>query len=108
MTVIVAGKLQLKPGKRDEFIQKSLEAVVQARQLDACVDFSVSADPIDDNRVNVLEKWTSRSHLEEFRHSGPDNDSFTLVESFDVTEHEINTSHGGAVTPQKPKDSSQT
>lgn len=90
MAIIVAGKLILKRGKRDEFLRKSLESVKQARLSDACEDFSVSADPIDDNRVNVFEKWTSRSHLEEFRHSGPDDDCFALVEAFDVTEYEIN------------------
>ena len=91
MAIIVAGKLELKPGKRDEFIEKSLEAISNARRLDACEDFSVSADPVDKNRVNIYEKWDSRNSLEEFRRSGPDNDSFSLVESFDVKEYEINT-----------------
>lgn len=91
MAIIVAGKLTLKSGKRDEFIKQSLEAILQARRLEACEGFSVSADPIDENRVNVFEKWTSRAALEAFRNSGPDNDSFTLVECFNVKEYEINT-----------------
>ena len=82
--IIVAGKLRIKSGKRDEFIQKSIEAISLARKLDACEDFSVSVDPI-------FEKWKSRETLEEFRNSGPDNDSFSLVESFNVNEHEVNT-----------------
>jgi quinol monooxygenase YgiN len=89
MPIIVAGSLKLKPGTRDEFIEKSLDAISQARELDACEDFSVSPDPLDDNRVNVFEKWTSRTSLAEFRNSGPDNDSFSLVESFNVNEYEI-------------------
>ena len=91
MAIIVAGKLKLKPGSRDEFIEKSREAISQARELDACEDFSVSPDPIDENRVNIYEKWIARGPLEEFRSSGPDNDSFSLVESFDINEYEINT-----------------
>ena len=91
MAIIVAGKLKLKPGYRDEFIEKSLEAISQARELDACEDFSVSPDPIDANRVNIFEKWSARGPLDEFRNSGPDNDSFSLVESFDINEYEINT-----------------
>lgn len=91
MAIIVAGKLTLKPGKRDEFIQKSLQAISQARTLNGCEDFSVSVDPIDENRVNIFEKWESRNQLEEFRDSGPDNDSFSLVEYFDVIEYEVNT-----------------
>lgn len=91
MAIIVAGKLKLKPGYRDEFIEKSLEAISQARELDACEDFSVSPDPIDANRVNIFEKWSARGPLDEFRNSGQDNDSFSLVESFDINEYEINT-----------------
>ena len=91
MAIIVAGKLKLKPGSRDEFVKKSLEAILQARELDACEDFSVSPDPIDENRVNIFEKWVTRGSLNDFKNSGPDNDSFTLVESFDVNEYEINT-----------------
>ena len=50
MAIIVAGKLQLKPGARQEFIEKSCDAIRQARALAACEDFSVSPDPIDENR----------------------------------------------------------
>ena len=89
MTIIVAGKLQLKPGSRDEFIRLSREAILQARKLEACEDFSVSPDPIDENRVNIFEKWLSRHQLDAFRNSGPENASFSLVESFDVKEYEI-------------------
>jgi quinol monooxygenase YgiN len=62
-----------------------------ARKNTGCEDFSVSPDPIELNRVNVLEKWTSRAALEAFRGSGPENDMFSLVEFFDVNEYEINT-----------------
>jgi quinol monooxygenase YgiN len=91
MTIIVAGKLILKPGARAEFIAHSREAISQARALEACSDFSVSPDPLDENRVNVFEKWSSRRELEAFRNSGSDNGSFALVESFDVNEYEIDT-----------------
>lgn len=35
MAIIVAGKLKLKPGSRDEFVKKSLEAILQARELES-------------------------------------------------------------------------
>lgn len=91
MAIIVAGKLKLKPGSRHEFIEKSCDAIRQARALAACEDFSVSPDPIDENRVNIFEKWLARAPLELFRNTGPDNDSFALVESFEINEYEINT-----------------
>ena len=89
MTIIVAGKLILRSGSRDEFIEKSREATIQARKNRACIDFSVSPDPIDMNRVNIFEQWKSRSDLEAFRESGPDGDLSALVVTFDVAEYEI-------------------
>jgi quinol monooxygenase YgiN len=91
MAIIVAGKLIIISGSRDEFIEKSVGAILLARKHYDCEDFSVSPDPVDENRVNIFEKWKSRSSLDEFRNSGPDNDSFSLVETFDVHEYEINT-----------------
>ena len=91
MAIIVAGILTIKPGSRDEFIEKSREAILQARINKACEDFSVSPDPIDLNRVNIFEKWKSRSALDAFRNSGPESNIFSLVESFGVNEYEINT-----------------
>ncbi|MDP2286347.1 MAG: antibiotic biosynthesis monooxygenase [Pseudohongiella sp.] len=91
MAIIIAGKLTIKSGSRDEFVKKSLEAILLARKNDACEDFSVSPDPIDINRINIFEKWKSRSSLDEFRNSGPESDIFSLVEAFDVSEYEVNT-----------------
>jgi quinol monooxygenase YgiN len=90
VAIIVAGKLSIKSGSRDEFIEKSREAILQARENEACEDFSVSPDSIDLNRVNIFEKWKSRSALDTFRDSGPESDIFSLVASFDVNEYEIN------------------
>ena len=81
----------IKPGLRDEFIEQSREAILLARSNEACVDFSVSPDPIDSNRVNVFEKWKSRSELNAFLESGLENDMLALVKSFDVNEYEIDT-----------------
>lgn len=89
MPIIVAGHLTIRPGLRDDFIQKSLEAVALARKNAACEDFSVSPDPLDKNRVNIFEKWAGRSALLAFRDSGPDDNLFSPVESFEVTEYEV-------------------
>ena len=91
MTIIVAGKLTIKSGSRDEFVEKSRNAVLLARKNEACEYFSVSPDQIDLNRVNIFEKWKSRSALDAFRDSGPESDILSLVESFDVNEYEVNT-----------------
>ena len=56
MSIIVAGKLALKPGSRDALIEKSIESITLARKNSDCQDFSVSPDPIDGNRVNIYGK----------------------------------------------------
>lgn len=89
MAIIVAGKLLIKLGAREDFIAQSYDAILLARKNADCLDFAVSPDPIDINRVNVFEKWTSRTALDAFRNAGPENTLFTLVESFDVNEYDI-------------------
>jgi quinol monooxygenase YgiN len=89
MAIIVAGRLRLKPNRRDEFIQQTIPSISLARANKNCLDFSVSADPIDQNRVNIYEHWLNRSALEAFRNSGPENDYFSLVLCFEVSEYDI-------------------
>ena len=89
MAIIVAGKLTISVGSRDEFISKSIESISLARNNKACEDFSASPDPIDKKRVNIFEKWQSRLALDEFRNSGPESDIFSLVETFDVNEYDV-------------------
>ncbi|TVO70022.1 putative quinol monooxygenase [Sedimenticola selenatireducens] len=91
MAIIVAGKLTIQLGSRDEFINKSCQSILQARKDEACEDFAVSPDPVDVSRVNIFEKWKSHSALNAFRNSGSESDIFSLVESFDVNEYEIST-----------------
>ena len=91
MSIIVAGKLTIKSELRNDFVQQSLEAIALARKNEACEDFSVSPDPLDINRVNIFEKWKSKSDLQAFRDSGTDDDLFSLVDSFDVAEYEVDT-----------------
>jgi quinol monooxygenase YgiN len=89
MPIIVAGKLILKPKVREEFIEKSISAMLLARQNKSCEDFSVSPDPIDENRINIFEKWATRAALLEFRDLGPESDIFTLVDAFDIKEYDV-------------------
>ena len=87
--VIVRGHLSIKAGQRETFIQRSLDAIQQARSLDACYDFAVSPDPIDPNRVNILEVWDSADALNTFRGEGPGDDLSALITGADVKEHEV-------------------
>ncbi len=89
VSVIVGGKLSIAEGKRDEFIERSCNAVQQARANGDCVDFSVSADPIEPSRVNIFEAWASTEALEKFRGEGPDDSLSELIEGAEVAEYRV-------------------
>ncbi|MGH9026220.1 MAG: putative quinol monooxygenase [Acidimicrobiia bacterium] len=68
--IIVAGRISTAAGRRDAFVTTSIEAVAAARGAPGGLDVVVAADPIDPDRVNVYEWWTSVAALEDFRGEG--------------------------------------
>lgn len=89
MPILVAGHLIIQTGLRDAFVERSQSAIRLARSHEDCLDFAVSPDVLDGNRVNIFEKWRSRAALEAFRNAGPEDDLFSLVETFAVQEYEV-------------------
>lgn len=89
MSIIVAGKLLIQPGQRESFIRASLPAVQAARQTMGCMDFAVSPDPLEENRVNIYECWASESELQNFRESGPSEDLTGLIAQFEVQQYSV-------------------
>ena len=87
--IIVCGSLRLVPGQRDIFIARSLPAMRAARVAPGCIDFSVSPDPLDPDRANVLERWESHAALQAFRGSGPDDDLSALITGYDMGEYNV-------------------
>ena len=87
--IIVAGRLTIRSGKRQEFLDSSRPAMIQARSTPGCSDFVVSADPIDSDRVNIYEVWETQGQLLQFRGSGPDDVLGDLIVDASVMEHEI-------------------
>jgi quinol monooxygenase YgiN len=85
--IIVTGRILVTD--RDRFLAQSQEAIRFAREAEGCLDFVVSADPLEPDRVNVLERWTDRAALMAFRGEGPDDDLRSLIKSADVNEHEV-------------------
>lgn len=86
---IVAGYLRLRPGSRDEFIRMSEPAIGQARRDPECLDFSVSPDPLDADRVNIFELWSSQEELHRFRDEGPGEAMAELIVSATVKEWSV-------------------
>jgi quinol monooxygenase YgiN len=87
--IIVSGRLYLKAGAMNGFLNSSKEAVASARKAPGCRDFVVSKDPIEPDRVNVYEEWESEEALLDFRGSGPSGDMRSVILRGEVFRHVI-------------------
>jgi quinol monooxygenase YgiN len=92
VVLIVSGHLVLDPADRDAHVVASAGAVRLARQAPGCLDFAVSADPVDPARVNVFERWARPEDLDAFRASGgPDDElvDFSRIRSFEIEQYSV-------------------
>jgi quinol monooxygenase YgiN len=87
--IIVAGRIHVSPGRREEFLAASREAVLAARHAPGCRDFVVAADPIEPDRVNVYEEWDSATELEAFRGAGPGPQLAAAIVRVQVQRHHV-------------------
>jgi len=62
--VIVGGSFELDPGERDQFIASRVEMMRGSRGEDGCLEYTFAADPLDDGRVILFERWVSQAHLD--------------------------------------------
>jgi quinol monooxygenase YgiN len=68
--IIIAGHLRVAAAERDGYLTAVAGVASQARQAPGCHDFVQSADPIDQERINIYERWDSDEALMAFRTSG--------------------------------------
>jgi quinol monooxygenase YgiN len=87
--IIVSGSIHVDPADRDTYLSGCRSVIEQARQAPGCVDFHLSADPLDDGRINVYEQWDTVAAVEAFRGSGPGDDQSTAIQSAAVFQHHI-------------------
>jgi quinol monooxygenase YgiN len=86
LMLIVAGKIYVKPGFRDVFLQRSMPALQQARATPGCKDFVVSPDPLEQDRVNIYEAWETDADLLRFREGGLGDELGSLIVNASVSE----------------------
>ena len=87
--IIVAGHLVIAGGQRDRYLAGCKEVVEQARRATGCLDFSITADLLDPDRVVILERWESQAAVEAFRGGGPSDEQAADVSSASVTEYDV-------------------
>lgn len=87
--IIVAGAVTVDPSDRDAYLEGCISVVAAARQAHGCLDFALSADPVEPGRINVFERWASQEDLHRFRGSGPDAAQTATLLSIDVDEYTV-------------------
>ncbi|MGH4002436.1 MAG: putative quinol monooxygenase [Pseudonocardiaceae bacterium] len=87
--IIIAGWLQVDRADRDRYVADCITVVRQARTSPGCLDFVITADPIEPDRIHVYELWESDAQLELFRGSGPDADQTTQIRDARVRKYRI-------------------
>ena len=65
--IIIAGYTRTDAEKRDGTVEAFRGMVERARKHDGCLDLSISADPLDADRINVFELWRDRESLDAWR-----------------------------------------
>ena len=87
--IIVAGALHVDPTERDRYLADCADLIRQARDTEGCLDFYLTADPIEPGRINVFEQWESVAAVEAFRGSGPSGPQQEAIRDAAVSQHEI-------------------
>ncbi|MDQ3989445.1 MAG: antibiotic biosynthesis monooxygenase [Actinomycetota bacterium] len=87
--IIVAGWLQVDRVDRDRYVADCVAVVQQARTAPGCLDFTITADLVEADRVNVYERWESDAQLERFRGSGPDAEQTAQIRDALVRKYRI-------------------
>lgn len=87
--IIVAGWLQVDRVTRDRYVADCVAVVEQARTAPGCLDFAITEDPVEPDRVRVYERWESDAHLDQFRGSGPDAGQAAQIRDAQVRKYTV-------------------
>lgn len=87
--VIVAGHLRLAPDERAAYLAACRPVIEAARAAPGCRDFHLSADPLEPDRINVVEVWESAEAVDVFRGTGPDGGQAVQIRGAEVHQYEV-------------------
>ncbi|MFJ9434671.1 putative quinol monooxygenase [Streptomyces sp. NPDC101490] len=87
--IIIAGQLWVDATDRAAYLAGCSEVVRQARAAAGCLDFVLSADPVEPDRINVYERWETDEDLAHFRGTGPEPRQAARVHAAEVRKYRI-------------------
>lgn len=65
-SIIVAGWMDYEPDDRDTMLKALAELGRRTRAAEpGCLDYAMTADPDDERRIRVYERWVSQQALDE-------------------------------------------
>jgi len=87
--LIVAGYLITEVEARDALVVEGVKVVSMARSAPGCLHFSITADTLEPQRVNIYERWETEKELLAFRGSGPDSGTAARILDADMKRYVI-------------------
>jgi quinol monooxygenase YgiN len=87
--IIIAGKLWVDAAVRDAYLAGCSKVVEQARTAAGCLDFALSADLVEPDRINVYERWETEEELTLFRGAGPEPEQAAQIHDAEVSKYRI-------------------
>lgn len=63
--LIVAGSFEFEPADRDEFLAQRTPAIVATREEPGCLEYVMSADPVNPARVVLFERWADQAAFDQ-------------------------------------------
>ena len=87
--VIVAGWYTVDPKRRDGVVETFKDMVLRARNAPGCLDFAITADPVDKARINMFEFWRSEKDLKSWRAASNPPKKMTPMLRTNVKKHII-------------------
>jgi len=59
--LIVAGHFDVDPAERDAFLAGRVDSIRSTRSEGGCLEYVMSADPVDPTRVMLFERWADQA-----------------------------------------------
>ncbi|MEV7287721.1 antibiotic biosynthesis monooxygenase [Streptomyces sp. NPDC093252] len=87
--LIIAGHLRVEAEDRDAYLTGCVPVIAQARATPGCLDFTLSPDPLEPDRIQVYERWESEEALTHFRDTGPEPEQSARILGAEVRRYEI-------------------
>lgn len=87
--IVVAGWLRVDAQHRASYLDGCRSIIASARATEGCLDFALSPDPLDAERINVFERWDSIAAVERFRGAGPSDEQQDLITGAHVEQYDI-------------------